>query len=116
MKNCPNCGAALDPYSVKCVYCGSICLDFSCIDLEYNTPCYIRMKTPYGIVTTLATPTLGEVELTNETTDIYDRTGTILKRTYRTPRCEFHISFVSTGDSKDRLFIIEKPEEMENCL
>ena len=27
MKNCPNCAAPIDPYKVKCEYCGTMYFD-----------------------------------------------------------------------------------------
>lgn len=29
MKNCPNCGAVIDPYRVKCEYCGTMYFDWA---------------------------------------------------------------------------------------
>lgn len=39
-KNCPNCGAPIE--SEQCPYCGSIFIDFACLDA--NKPFYIKVK------------------------------------------------------------------------
>ena len=39
-KNCPNCGAPVE--SEKCPYCGSIFIDFACLDAD--KPFYIKVK------------------------------------------------------------------------
>lgn len=40
-KNCPNCGAAIE--SEKCPYCGTVFIDFACIDAD--KPFYLKIKT-----------------------------------------------------------------------
>ena len=39
-KNCPNCGAPIE--SEQCPYCGSIFVDFACLDAD--KPFYIKVK------------------------------------------------------------------------
>ena len=39
-KNCPNCGAPIE--SEQCPYCGSIFIDFACLDAD--KPFYIKVK------------------------------------------------------------------------
>lgn len=39
-KNCPNCGAPIE--SEQCPYCGSIFVDFACLDAD--KPFYMKIK------------------------------------------------------------------------
>ena len=39
-KNCPNCGAPIE--SEQCPYCGSVFVDFACLDAD--KPFYIKVK------------------------------------------------------------------------
>ena len=45
-KNCPNCGAPIE--SEQCPYCGSIFIDFACLDAD--KPFYIKVKHDRKIV------------------------------------------------------------------
>ena len=45
-KNCPNCGAPIE--SEQCPYCGSIFIDFACLDAD--KPFYIKVKHDEKIV------------------------------------------------------------------
>ena len=42
-KNCPNCGAPIDPWKYKCEYCGTTIIDLGVLDLD--KPCYVAFKT-----------------------------------------------------------------------
>lgn len=44
-RNCPNCGAALDPELCKCPYCGTSYFDLSAIDIDHEVPFYIKTRT-----------------------------------------------------------------------
>lgn len=39
-KNCPNCGAPID--SEKCEYCGTVFIDFACMDTD--KPFFMKIK------------------------------------------------------------------------
>ena len=39
-KTCPNCGAAIE--GEKCLYCGTLFIDFACIDTQ--KPFYLKIK------------------------------------------------------------------------
>ena len=41
-KNCPNCGAVINPDKDKCEYCGTSYYDLSCI--PFNEPFYLRLN------------------------------------------------------------------------
>lgn len=63
MKNCPNCGSAIEPYKYKCEYCGTYYFDLaSMFDMDDNKPCYIKFKMKDFYLTALALPTLEEIE------------------------------------------------------
>ena len=66
MKNCPNCGAPIDPYKTKCDYCGTRYFDLTALDLSNHEPCYIKLKGNWmgqkGIITALAIPSLEFIE------------------------------------------------------
>ena len=63
MKNCPNCGAPLVPYSVHCAYCGTYYYDLTAIDC--SKPCFVKFKTTMNgkecAITALALPSVEEV-------------------------------------------------------
>lgn len=40
VKNCPNCGAPIE--SEKCPYCGTVFIDFACVDAD--EPFYMKIK------------------------------------------------------------------------
>ena len=78
MKNCPNCGSPIDPYRVKCEYCGTMYFDWSTW-LQDGQPCFINygFDAVYGkgIITTQAIPHLETVEINSEPTYITDSRG-----------------------------------------
>ena len=83
MKNCPNCGAVIDPYRVMCEYCGTIYFDWATWLLD-GKPCFINygFDTGYakGIITTQAIPRLEQVEINDEPIYITDPRGNVIHR------------------------------------
>ena len=75
MTNCPNCSAPLKPNQIKCDYCGTYFLDFESIDLQYHTPCFLRVRTDKGIVLVRVVPRTATFEFTQNYTDIISRDG-----------------------------------------
>ena len=46
-KNCPNCGAPRilgKSAQTKCPYCGTLFLDFTVLDMDNRSPCFITVK------------------------------------------------------------------------
>ena len=41
-KNCPNCGAVIDPEQNKCAFCGTSYFDLACIPI--NEPFYLKLN------------------------------------------------------------------------
>lgn len=68
MKNCPNCSAPIDPYRVKCEYCGTMYFDLA-TNSRYGK----------GTITAQAIPHLETVEITDEPIYITDRNGRLIK-------------------------------------
>lgn len=78
--NCKNCGAALDIFAPKCAFCGTKNINMTDIDLSSGEAANFIFKLPKNFVgsdgqavvlSMLAIPELEEMNLTNETTDIY---------------------------------------------
>ena len=69
-KNCPNCGAPVDPESHKCAYCGTIYFDMSMIDFDNHIPFFLTIKTQGYIITQLVQPIAGSIETHFDETNI----------------------------------------------
>jgi hypothetical protein len=96
MKNCPNCGAPIDPYRVKCEYCGTMYFDLVTW-LQEGKPCFINynFNSIYGekILTTLAIPHLENIEVNSEPTYATTKNGTRLIAYENRKTCEINIRF-----------------------
>ena len=116
MRNCPNCGAALEPYKVHCDYCGTYYYDLTAFDCSKK--CFVKFKTYINgqecHVTALARPSLEEVEVTSETADVTDPcSGTILHRYITQRTCVLRAKFWCEGNPEfqNSLFTIEAKDE-----
>lgn len=64
-ENCPNCGAPIS--SERCSYCGSVFVDFACMDAD--KPFYIKIKR--GDDVHILKVRLNSVNVTNNTVETY---------------------------------------------
>lgn len=104
MKNCPNCGAVIDPYRVKCEYCGTMYFDWATW-LQDGKPCFINYRFNYGdnktSIITQAIPHLEVVETSNNPTYAYNKNGIpILMMNNR--YCEMLVRFICIPDPRDK--------------
>ena len=83
MRNCPNCGAPIDPYKVKCEYCGTMYFNLATW-IQDGKPCYINYLfdhgTQKGTITALAIPRLEAIDISNEFVDVADYKGNAVKK------------------------------------
>ena len=82
--NCKNCGAALDIFSPKCVFCGTKNINMTDIDLASGEAANFIFKLPNNIknvngeevyLSMLAVPELQTIEIKNEPTSVYGGWG-----------------------------------------
>jgi hypothetical protein len=96
MKNCPNCGAPIDPYRVKCEYCGTTYFDLVTW-LQDGKPCFINYSFNSihgkGILTTQAIPHLETIEVNSEPSYAITENGTHLIAYGNKKTCEINIKF-----------------------
>ena len=105
MKNCPNCAAPIDPYKVKCEYCGTMYFDLVTW-LQEGKPCFINynFNSIYGegILTTLAIPHLEAIEVNNEPTYAITENGNHLIAYTNKKTCEINIKFNCIENTNDK--------------
>ena len=101
MTNCPNCGAPLEPYKCKCEFCGTWYFDFTAFDMSDYKPYYVKFRTPYGVITTLATPELKTIESFNDTCYAVDRFGNNLCCFTRSGSCDLDVVFHSITNPEE---------------
>lgn len=103
MTNCPNCGSVLNPYVWKCEYCGTYVWDTTAMDFEDGHPCYVKMKTKYGTITTLAKPRLETAETYSVSCDATDAIGTTLMSHTAMRGCNINVRFECMPGEKGEL-------------
>lgn len=101
MKNCPNCGAPLEPYKCKCEYCGTWYFDFTAFDMSENVPYYVKFRTPYGVITTLARPELQTIEIDRDDLSVTDALGNTMCTVTRSYSCDLNVVFHSQVNPED---------------
>lgn len=104
MTNCPNCNAPIDPYRVKCEYCGTMYFDWATW-LQDGQPCFINYGFDYrdkkASIITQAIPHLEVVETSNNPTYAYNKNGIpILMMNNR--YCEMLVRFTCIPDPRDK--------------
>lgn len=108
MTNCPNCGAPLEPYKCKCEFCGTWYFDFTAFDMSDDKPYYVKFRTPYGVITTLAIPELKTIETFDDTCYAVDGRGNNLCYFIRSRSCDLRVEFHSVINPEDgSLFKLE---------
>lgn len=119
-KNCINCGAPIDPEIIKCPYCGTCHIDFSAIDLAEKTPIYITYRVPERIsntsigetgknilMTQLAIPSFGSMEMSNDSYEITDGCGTVVSSMITNKYMATNITFEAIPMSDNSLCKIQ---------
>ena len=106
MKNCPNCGAPIDPYRVKCEYCGTMYFDLAAW-LKDGEPCFINYSfdSPYGsgVITTQAIPHLETIEVVNnEQTYATIADGIKIIPINSNKTCEINVKFNCIENKSDK--------------
>ena len=80
--NCKNCGAALDIWEPECKFCGTKNINLTALDLNSGKPANFIFRMPSNIrimdkgeqeiyMTILAIPSLENIAITNDETEIY---------------------------------------------
>ena len=110
MRNCPNCGAPFSPYECKCKYCGTWYFDFTAFDMSGDGPYYVRFKTPYGIVTTLAKPELQAIDCQDNVVYIDGGPEKGIIGFSRGRTCDLNVVFHSCADRDGNLYKLKIEE------
>ncbi len=96
MKNCPNCGSPVDPYRVKCEYCGTMYFDFAAWMMD-GKPCYISYLFDNGwqkgTITALAIPRLETIDVDSDPVYIVDHFGNSKHILDSSRSCELDVKF-----------------------
>lgn len=90
-RNCPNCGAPIDPYMVHCKYCDTYYFDLSAFDCSKT--CFVKFKQGNNVITALAQPRLQSVNLESEYTSIMDSNSIACKTILAHKICTISVDF-----------------------
>lgn len=113
VKNCCNCGAPIDPYRVKCEYCGTMYFDWATW-MKEGEPCFISYsiddKNYRRTITTQAIPHLEEVAIEGHSSVIEDMAGVPI-RTYRSGfDCNLRVDFTCLVNPETKSLLTIKRE------
>lgn len=73
-----------------------------------GVPYYVKFRTPYGIITTLARPELRTVEVTDDCYYAEDHFGNRLSSFCTSRQCDLHVAFHSVASpGTNTLFTLE---------
>ena len=104
MKNCPNCGAPIDPFHTKCEYCGTYYFDMTVFDI--NKPVYIKIDTGNEILTALVKTNGINIESLPDDVYYYDENHSFVSS--RTYRAHLEIDLDLLSDSKGVVYKLER--------
>jgi len=113
MKNCPNCGAPIEPYKCKCEHCGTWYFDFAAFNVTDGSPCYVKFNTPQGVITALAKPELTTTEIYCDEQYATDATGHIMHSFVTNKHCDFNVIFHTIINEDGTLFIVNVEQNEE---
>lgn len=108
MRNCPNCGSPIEPYKCRCKYCGTWYFDLTAFDMTEDVPYYVKFRTPYGVITTLARPELQTIEVSQDCDYACDFMGNRIGKFVRSENCDLNVIFHSQVNPQNKsLFTFE---------
>ena len=78
-----------------------------------NDPYYVKFRTDYGVITTLAKPELQTIDINDDYIDITDGRGNIVGRFCGSRTCDLGVIFhaLPMKDKKDALYILETEDK-----
>jgi len=101
MRNCPNCGAIIEPYKCKCEFCGTWYFDFTAFDMSEDVPYYVKFRTPYGVITTFARPELKTIDTNSDELYAVDARGNVLTKFVTSYSCDLDVVFHTLTNPED---------------
>ena len=107
MLNCPNCGAALNPYQLRCEYCGTAVVDLGTFNLD--SPCYVRFKShdyegKEFVVLALVQTSNASFEMNTDIVEVHDIHGNVVNRVCGNHTMDIHLDLNCLLDSERKEF------------